>query len=356
MLHLSDLRGRSVALFIRKVGGVATAMVFAIGMMTSAQAAGTVVTMANPVVVNNAAEVWTYAPEGFGYFAREGLEVHNLYNNGGAVSFGQVASGQADFGESSLENVINAIQAGVPIHPFAALITTSVWSIGVLDSSPIKSYGQLAGKVIGVTSLTSGAYPFAQEIVANNALTGKVKYGVAGNGGPAAEALTNGQVDAMVTTDQEWVTLAHLGLKIRFLPPPVVASYPSDMLFTSDKFYQEHKDLVVKFAAAVFAGISQAQVKSEEAVTHFEQLNRSVARSVPTDVSRDYLKARLQHLKLRPAQKGQWGYIVLDDYSKVQSLGLQYGSIKAPGIDLKATLSNDVIPAINAEVKQLLKP
>ena len=67
------------------------------------------------------------------------------------------------------------------------------------------------------------------------------------------------------------------------------------------------------------------------------------------------MKARLTHLKLRPAQKGQWGYIVLDDYIKVQTLGLQYGSIKAPGIDLKATLSNDLIPAINAEVKQLLK-
>ena len=165
MLHLSG---------IRRLGVVAAALALALASGPSVQAAGTVVTMANPVTVNNAAEVWTYAPEGFGFFAKEGLDVHNLFNNGGAVSFGQVASGQSDFGESSLENVINAIQGGVPIHPFAALITTSVWGIGVLDSSPVKSYGQLAGKVIGVSSLTSGAYPFAQEIVASNNLTGKI--------------------------------------------------------------------------------------------------------------------------------------------------------------------------------------
>jgi NitT/TauT family transport system substrate-binding protein len=347
MFHLSGL--------LRSLAILATGLVLTVSFASAVQAAGTVVTMANPVVVNSAAEVWTFAPEGFGFFAKEGLEVQNLFNNGGAVSFGQVASGQADFGESSLENVINAIQAGEPIHPFAALITTSVWAIGVLDSSPIRSYSQLAGKVIGVSSLTSGAYPFAQEVVANNQLVGKIKYAVAGTGGPAAEALSGGQVDAMVTTDQEWVTLAHLGVKIRFLPAPVIGSYPSDMLFTSDKFYQEHKDLVVKFAAAVFAGISQAQAHNTDAVKHFEELNRNVARSVPTDVSLDLLKARLSHLRLRPAQQRRWGYLVLDDYAKVQSLGLQYGSIKAPGINVKAIFSNDLVPAINAEVSRLLK-
>jgi ABC-type nitrate/sulfonate/bicarbonate transport system substrate-binding protein len=147
MLHLSDLRGQSAGMHsgnrrsikVGLFGILAAALALTLALAPPAQAAGTVVTMANPVVVNSAAEVWTFAPEGFGFFAKEGLEVHNLFNNGGAVSFGQVASGQSDFGESSLENVINAIQAGVPIHPFAALITTSVWSIGVLDSSPIRS-------------------------------------------------------------------------------------------------------------------------------------------------------------------------------------------------------------------------
>ena len=47
--------------------------------------------------------------------------------------------------------------------------------------------------------------------------------------------------------------------------------------------------------------------------------------------------------------------MALDQYAKVQELGLQYGSIKSPGIDLKRVLSNELVPAINASVKQLLK-
>ncbi len=331
-----------------------------IAMLLSASAASRAdtlvsVTMANPVVINSAAEVWTFPAEGFGFFAKEGLDVHNLFNNGGAVSFGQVAAGQSDFGESSLENVINAIEGGEPIHPFAALITTSVWSIGVADNSPIKSYAQLAGKNIGVTSLTSGSYPFAQEVVADNHLVGKVKYAVAGNGGPAAQALSSGQVDALITTDQEWVTIQHLGVKVRFLPQPRVGSLPSDVLFTSNKFYQAHKDICVKFAAAVYAGISRAQARQSQAVDLFEKLNPDVARSVPRDVSAALLKSRLTHVALIPQQRGQWGFMPTELYETVQDLGLQYGSIKKPGIDLKVTLSNELVPSINAEVRKLLK-
>src|ERR1700730_1401344 len=333
---------------------IAAGAFLSLALLARGTAAPPTVTMANPVPINSAAEVWTFPAEGFEFFARQGLQVRNLFNNGGAVSFGQVATGQSDFAESSLENVINAIQAGEPIHPFAALITTSVWTIGVPENSPIQSSSELAGKKIGVTSLTSGSYPFAQIVAAENGLTGKGTYPIVGNGGPGAHALSSGQVDALGTTDQEWATIQHLGVKVRFLPQPTIASLPSDLLFTSKRFYQDHKDLCVKFAAAVFAGIARAQERPVQALDYFEKLNPEVARVVPRDVSATLLKSRLTHVALIPAQQGQWGYMATDLYATVQDVGLQYGAIKKPGIDVRATLSNELVPAINDDVRKLL--
>lgn len=319
---------------------------------SSTPPAMTTVINANAVPVNNPGEIWTFAPQGFGYFSKEHLNVQQLYNNGGAGSLDEVATGKADFGETSPEDLINAIEAGEPLHPFMTLITSSIYSVGVLASGPIHSYSQLNGKSVGVSSLTSGSDPFAKEALAANGLTGKTSIAVAGNGGPAAAALRSGKVAAMVTTDTQWVTIVDLGVKVRFLPEPAAGHLPADLFYTSDQFFNQHPDLVVRFGAAIMAGIEQAEANPDQAISYYEKEYPSIASSVSSQENLALLKARLQHVQLIPTQGGKWGWIPVSQYDQVQQLGLRFGVIKKKA-NLSQILSNSLVGKIDQDAAAL---
>lgn len=268
----------------------------------------TSVTNANAVAISNPGELWTFAAQGFGEFGKEHLKVANIWNTGGSLALSEVATGKAQFGETSITDYINAVEAGEPLHAFAELITHSIYSTAVLKSSGITKYSQLAGKNVGMTSLTSGSYPASEETMAANHLTGKVHETVAGLGGAAAQALQNGSIAALTTFDTQWAELKHLGLKLHFLPSPKVLTYPSDVYYTTNSYYKSHVAVVDRYAAAVFAGISEAKKNPLKAVYYFETEYPQTASGTSLSEDLSELKARLKDVELAPQQHGKWGY------------------------------------------------
>jgi NitT/TauT family transport system substrate-binding protein len=317
------------------------------------------ITLAVAVKAPDPGQVFIYAPEGGGFFAKEGLDVEPLFNDGGQAALQQVASGKADFGLSSAENLMNGIAAGFPLKAFAMVMTSTIYrnGVGVLDSSPITSYDQLKGKSIGVSSFTSGSYPFAQGAIAEAGLDPKedVKFSIIGNGGPAADALEKGHVDGAVTTETQWATIQSLGVKVRFLEPkPEAGSLPADVLVTRPEVLEKDPDLAVRVARAVMEGTVAALDKPENALKWYEDEFATAAKAAPPATNQAIIDARLDSMRQVPDQQGKWGYIPIHQYERIQELGVQYGVIEKP-VDVPAVFTNDLVDQINEFDEEAVK-
>jgi len=285
------------------------------------------------VAVADPGQVFLFAPEGFGFFKQEGLDVKPLFNAGGGAALAEVAAGVANFGLSSPENLWNGIAAGEDIRGFGTVLTNSIYhqGVGVLADSPIKNYDDLHGKKIGVSSFTSGSFPHAEEDLAAHGLDPKkdVTIGPIGNSGQAAAAIQNHTVDAAVTTETQWAILKALGLNIRFLPAtPAVDQLPADVLFAKTDTLQKYPTFAARFARAVMEGTVAALANPNKALDFYYKYYPEEASALTRAQNMQIMLARLKDMKLVPEQKGRWGYMPIAKYNQVQKLGLQYGVVK----------------------------
>jgi NitT/TauT family transport system substrate-binding protein len=303
------------------------------------------VTFAVVVATPDPGQTFAYVPIGAGFFKKAGLDVSISFNAGAAAGVQQVAAGKAQFGLASPEAIWNAISAGAKITAFATNVTTSIYSTGVLDSSSIQSVADLKGKKIGVRNLTSGAYPSAQASMAEGGATG-VKYVTVGLGGQAAQALRAGQVEALVTSDTDWVAIANQGVKVRDLARSTAQSLPADLLYTTTDYYNAHKDTVVQFARAIFQSTAFAKANPEQAEKYYEQVYPDAAKAAPAADNIEVMQARVGSQELTPGMNGQWGYIQMDKYEQLMSIDLQYKTIKEK-VDLSKVFNGELISKFN---------
>ena len=319
---------------------------------TSAKAQNETVTLAVAVAIADPGQVFLFAPEGFGFFKQEGLKVNALFNAGGGAALQQVSGGRADFGLSSPENLWNGIAAGMPIRGFALVLTNSIYhlGVGVPVGSPIKSVSDLKGKKIGVSSFTSGSYPSAQAKIAAAGLNPKtdVTFVPIGTGGPAAQAIQSGQVAAAVTTETQWAQINALGVKVRFLPKSTnpVDDLPSDVLFAKAATLERYPGLAARFARAIMKGTVATLANPNKALDYYYKLYPEPANALTREQNMAIMKARLEDMKLIPAQKGKWGYMPINLYIQVQKLGLQYGTVKKEQ-DIYALFTNSLVKLID---------
>lgn len=304
------------------------------------------------VPVPDAGQVWMYAPTGFGFFKAERLNVSVQFNNGGGATLQSVASGSVDYGESSPENLWNGIATGMPLRGFGVVLTNSIYhnGIGVRSDSPITSIAQLKGKKIGVSSFTSGSFPSAKAKIASAGLDPDkdVTFVPIGNGGPAANAIQNGQVDAAVTTETQWEQIKALGVKVRYLPKSrnKVDDLPADVLFAKADTLAKKPGISVRFARAVMEGTVAALANPNKALDYYYELYPESANALTRAQNMAIMMARLQDMKLIPEQKGKWGYMPIALYNQVQKLGLEFGTVNKQQ-DIATLFSNSLIPAID---------
>jgi NitT/TauT family transport system substrate-binding protein len=304
------------------------------------------------VAIPDPGQVFLYVPEGFGFFKAERLNVSVLFNNGGGAALQAVATGGADYGLSSPENLWNGIATGMPLRGFALVLTNSIYhnGIGVRADSPITSIAQLKGKKVGVSSFTSGSYPSAQAKVASGGLDPKkdVTFVPIGGGGTAANAIQNGQVDAVVTTETQWEQIKALGVKVRFLPKSTnkVDDLPADVLFTKSDTLAKYPGVSARFARAIMEGTVAALANPNKALDYYYQLYPEPANALTRQQNMAIMMARLQDMKLISAMKGKWGFMPIPLYNQVQKLGLEFGTVNKQQ-NISTLFTNKLNPAIN---------
>jgi NitT/TauT family transport system substrate-binding protein len=304
------------------------------------------ITFALPVSVPDEGQVWAYVPNGAGYFEEENLEVTFVPSEGGGDALRQVATGNADVSVGSPENMLNAVNEGLDLQAVATVITTQIFDIAVLPDGDVHSYDDLQGGRVGPSSFTSGSFPFAKFALAENGIDPEteVEFVPVGSGGPALEALRNGEVDALSTWDTQLAGFSILGTELETLPPASNANFPADQILVRTDFLDEQPDVVARFTRAVMKGIVFANAHPEEAIEMFrEQFPESAAaRSAEESVA--VLEQRLTNMQLRDDQEG-WGWIPIDAYAELQAAALDLETVVAEQ-DLEAIMTNELADQI----------
>jgi len=317
----------------------------------SAAAAGiplTRLSFALPVPVPDEGQVWAYVPQGAGYFAAEGLQVEFIPNAGGGAALRQVATGNATFSIGSPENMLNSVAAGMTLRAVATVVTRQIFRIVVLPDSPIRRIAEARGKKVGVSSFTSGSFPFAKFALSEQGIDPDrdVQFVTVGTGGPALDALKTGKVDVLSTWDTQIAIFEELGTRVRLLPDPSNVTFPADQILVEASTLARNPGLVARFARAVIKGIVFAHTNPDAAIGFYIQAFPDAARALSREAHVRILKARLANMQLIPSQGGRWGYIPLDDYARLQDAALQLGTVTRRH-DLAQLMSNALWRQIN---------
>lgn len=220
-----------------------------------------------PIV--DTAPLWLGKKKGF--FKDEGLDLEIKTTSGGAAAVPGVVSGEFDLSFGNIVSVMVARDQGLPLKFVANGVSTTgktgedFSGVVVKKDSPIKSPKDLVGKTISVNNLKNiGDTTIRYAVEQDGGDQGNLKF-VEVQFPDAPAALDQGQVDAA------WIlepflsqAVANGGRVVSWnyvdMDPKLdIAGY-----FTSEKYIQEHPDVVQKFQKAMNKSLDYAQQHPDE--------------------------------------------------------------------------------------------
>src|SRR3989440_5856545 len=104
--------------------------------------------------VSSAAAPYAIATK-MGWFAKSGIKVELVPMPGSTDCVKAVATRDVQYGVPSIEPVAIIRPQGVKIKNFYTAYQANIYGIAVPEDSPIKTFADLKGKKIGVTSMAS---------------------------------------------------------------------------------------------------------------------------------------------------------------------------------------------------------
>src|ERR1044071_3288229 len=126
----------------------------ALGFTDAAQAQTTVKVAWCARTVSSAAAPFAIATK-LGWYAQAGLKVGLGPRPGSTDCVKLVATGDVQYGLPSIEPVAIIRPQGVKIKNFYTAYQANIYGIAVPEDSPIRTFADLKGKKIGVTSMDS---------------------------------------------------------------------------------------------------------------------------------------------------------------------------------------------------------
>jgi NitT/TauT family transport system substrate-binding protein len=230
-----------------------------------------------------------------GFFAEERLELEVRIAQGGAEAVPQVVGGDVQIGFSNTPSLFSAAGEGLPVEIVAPAggspraragkEETDQGAVMVKKTSPIRGYGDLAGRTVAINTVGN-----VLDVTLNAALE---KHGVDPDRVERLEvpfpemlaALDAGRVDAVfVTPPFETIALSGdyraVGFPFRDVRPDLVfASY-----FVSSEWAEENADVLERFLVALRRSMVYAaehERETRKAITEFTELPDELAAEVP---------------------------------------------------------------------------
>src|ERR1043165_6463978 len=179
--------------------------------------------------VSSAAAPYAIATK-LGWFPKSGIKVELVPMPGSTDCVKAAATKDVQYGVPSIEPVAIIRPQGVKIKNFYTAYQANIYGIAVPEDSPIKTFADLKGKKIGVTSMASAGVIVARALAKNNGFDPDkdVSIVVAGEAAQTAALLRSHQVDALSQFDTQYALTENAGAKRRLLDTSEIAKFPSN--------------------------------------------------------------------------------------------------------------------------------
>jgi NitT/TauT family transport system substrate-binding protein len=269
-----------------------------------------------------------------GYYREAGLDVEIVAGGPSSFALPRVASGQMDIAMSSTEDVLLAIERGLPVLAIGATMQHDPQSVMVHASSAITKFEDLEGKTIAVVPGSAWFGYMVKRFNLKNVKERPLTFSVA-----PFLADTNYITQCFVTSEPFFVEKA--GVKARVLPLQKTGYDPYRVFFTTRKYAKENPRVVAGFVAASIRGWKEYM--DDPDIVHAELQKRN------PELNADKMRFSWQSLKD--------GKFVLGDPAKGDAVGrfadarwkFQYDILKDLGLlkrgfDYKTAFTSEFMP------------
>ena len=303
--------------------------------------------------VSSAAAPFAIATK-MGWFAQAGFKVELVPLPGSTDCVKTVATRDVHYSLPSIEPLAIIQPQGVKAKNYYTAYQGNIYGIAVPEGSPVRSFKDLKGKKIGVTSMASGGVIVARALAATNGLDPDrdISIVVAGEAAQTAALLRSNQVDALSQFDTQYALAENAGAKLRLLEDRATAKFPSNGFVALEETLKNNRAQAVALGQGYAKGTLFAMTNPEAAIriTYevFPQV-RGTGRDEATAIRDDLktLEARIKNWKLESGGVTKWGENSEKNYQDYLDFLLKFGIIKTP-VKAADVISNDLIADINA--------
>jgi NitT/TauT family transport system substrate-binding protein len=302
--------------------------------------------------VSSAAAPYAIATK-MGWYKDAGIKVELVPLPGSTDCVKAVATRDVNYGVPSIEPVAIIRPQGVKIKNFYTAYQANIYGIAVPDDSPIKTFADLKGKKIGVTSMASAGVIVARALAANNGFNPDkdVSIVVAGEAAQTAALLRGHQVDALSQFDTQYALTENAGAKLRMLDTKDIAIFPSNGFIALEERLASNRAEAIALVQGYAKGTVFAIANPEAAIRILWEVfpqtkatGKSEADAMRDDVKT--LEARARSWRLESVGAKRWGDNLVENYQAYVDFLVKNGVLKerANASDL---VTNDLIDDIN---------
>jgi NitT/TauT family transport system substrate-binding protein len=264
-----------------------------------------------------------------------------------------VATRDLPYSQPSIEPVAIIRPQGVKMKMFYTAYQGNIYGIAVPADSPVKTFADLKGKRIGVTSMASAGVIIARALAAMNGMDPDrdISIVVAGEAAQTAALLRSGQVDALSQFDTQYALTENAGAKLRMLDTTSIDRFPSNGVVALEETLASRRAEAVLIGQGYAKGTVFAIANPEAAIRilweQFPQ-TKATGKDEATALSDDIktLLARAAHWTLESGGVTQWGENSPKNYAEYLDFLVKYKIVKEK-VDSNDLITNDLIADIN---------
>jgi NitT/TauT family transport system substrate-binding protein len=264
-----------------------------------------------------------------------------------------VATRDLVYSQPSIEPVAIIHQQGVKMKTFYTAYQGNIYGIAVPEASPIKTFADLRGKRIGVTSMASAGVIVARALAAMNGMDPDrdISIVVAGEAAQTAALLRSGQVDALSQFDTQYALTENAGAKLRMLDTSAIDRFPSNGVVALEETLQNRRAEAVAIGRGYAMGTVFAIANPEAAIRILWEMfpQTKATGKTEADALRDDIKtleARAVHWKLEAGGVTRWGENSPENYTAYIDFLVKNNIVKEK-VDARDLITNDLIADIN---------
>jgi len=289
----------------------------------------------------------------FGWFDNLGIRVEVVNFPGSSDCVRNVATGEVLLAVPTLEPVAILSLTGVQTQVFYSAFRRNIFGVAVPDASPIMTYADLRGALIGVTSMASAGVIVARAAASGAGLNPDRDINIVVSGQPAQTVvmLERGEIQATSQWDTNYTLMELAGLPMRMLDDPLIASFPANSMVALPATISGQADLLSRLAQGYTMGAVFTIENPREAMRIFHEV---YPQTVPSGLDPEEVLNRSEAMMSTVTEKWtlngeteNWGEINVATYQSYLDWLVEAGVLQG-AVDAATVTTNALIPQINA--------